>query len=153
MTEQRRTVDAPPPRARVLAECARRGHTAVVDGCVALLEGAGDGDVQLIVVLGGPAASWALDPSEGGPGSSRWYWVRVWAARGLLWAWDPRATTAIVAALHDPAWRVRELAAKVVARHLVGDALAAVTVLRTDPVPRVRAAAHRAVVGLTAAGA
>ncbi|MEV0714719.1 hypothetical protein [Asanoa sp. NPDC050611] len=122
-------------------------------GCVALLAGADDDDLQLIIVLGGPATSWALDPADGGPGSSRWYWVRVWAARGLLWAWEDRAASTIVAALDDPAWRVREMAAKVVARHLVGDALARVTVLRDDPVPRVRAAAHRAVVALTTAGA
>jgi hypothetical protein len=153
MTGRPRTVDAPPPRTRVLAECERRGRDAFVGGCGALLSGAGDDDVPLIVVLGGPGASWALDPAEGGPGSSRWYWVRVWAARGLLWAWEDSAASTIVAALDDPAWRVREMAAKVVARHLVGDALARVTVLRDDPVPRVRAAAHRAVVALTAAGA
>src|SRR5262249_27986260 len=111
-------VDIPPPRIRVLAECDRRGRTAVVDGCVALLGGGTDRDVPVIIVLGGAAASWALDPDEGGPGSSRWYWVRVWAARGLLWAWEPSATAAILRALEDPQWRVREMAAKVVARHL-----------------------------------
>lgn len=153
MTGRPRTVDAPPPRTRILSECDRRGRDAVVDGCTALLSGADDRDVPLIVVLGGPGASWALDPESGGPGSSRWYWVRVWAARGLLWAWDERAASTIVRALGDPEWRVREMAAKVVARQLVGDALATVTVLRTDPIPRVRAAAHRAVVALTAAGA
>ncbi|SNS85083.1 hypothetical protein SAMN05421812_10248 [Asanoa hainanensis] len=144
---------APPPRTRILAECERRGRGAVVDGCIALLAGADDRDASLIAVLGGPAASWALDPEEGGPHSSRWYWVRVWAARGLLWAWDDRAASTVVRALADPQWRVREMAAKVVARHVVGEALTAVTVLRTDPIPRVRAAAHRAVVALTAAGA
>ncbi|GIF65756.1 hypothetical protein Ais01nite_37910 [Asanoa ishikariensis] len=153
MTGQARAVAAPPPRTRILAECDRRGRDAVVDGCIALLAGADDRDAPLIVVLGGPAASWALDPVDGGPGSSRWYWVRVWAARGLLWAWEDRAASTTVLALGDTEWRVRELAAKVVARHLVGDALMAVSVLRTDPVPRVRAAADRAVVALTAAGA
>ena len=153
MTGRPRTVDVPPPRTRILAESDRRGRDAVVAGCVSLLAGADDRDVPLIVVLGGPAASWALDPESGGPGSSRWYWVRVWAARGLLWAWDDRAASTVVRALGDSEWRVREMAAKVVARHLVGDALATVTVLRTDPIPRVRAAAHRAVVALTAAGA
>ncbi|MEV4533522.1 HEAT repeat domain-containing protein [Asanoa sp. NPDC049518] len=147
------TVYAPPPRTRILAECERRGRDAVVDGCMALLSGADDRDVPLIVVLGGPATSWALDPEGGGPGSSRWYWVRVWAARGLLWAWEDRAASTVVGALGDPEWRVREMAAKVIARHLVGDALTAVTELRTDPIPRVRAAAHRAVVALTAASA
>ena len=41
------------------------------------------------------------------------------------------------------------MCAKVVARHLVGDLLAAAVALRTDPVPRVRAAATRAVDRLT----
>ena len=48
------------------------------------------------------------------------YWFRVWGARGLLWAWDDSATPALLAALRD------------------------------DPVPRVRAAAQRAVARLTA---
>ena len=78
------------------------------------------------------------------------YWPRVWAARGLLHAWDDRATAVIIQATTDHAWRVREMAGKVVARHRVGDALDAVAALRDDPVPRVRAAAQRAVVMLTA---
>jgi HEAT repeat protein len=77
------------------------------------------------------------------------YWHRVWAARGLLWAWDGTALPALREALRDDAWRVREMAAKVVARNLVGDALPDVEPLRRDPVPRVRAAAARAVVRLT----
>lgn len=88
--------------------------------------------------------------------------ARVWAARGLLHAWDPAcgypacrdaATEAIIHATSDDAWRVREMAGKVIARHRVGDALDAVAALRADGVPRVRAAAQRAVAALTAAGA
>ena len=71
----------------------------------------------------------------------------------LLHHWDPAATAAIIGAAHDQAWRVREMAAKVVARHQVGDALDAVAALRTDEVERVRTAAGRAVTILTAAGA
>jgi hypothetical protein len=41
------------------------------------------------------------------------------------------------------------MAAKVVARHHVDEALDAMLALRDDPVPRVRAAAQRAVVELT----
>jgi hypothetical protein len=55
--------------------------------------------------------------------------------------------------LADEHWRLREMAAKVVARRRVGAALAPVTALRDDPVPRVRAAAERAIVMLTVAGA
>lgn len=51
----------------------------------------------------------------------------------------------LVRATEDPYWRVREMAAKVVARHVVADALEAVGLLCEDPVPRVRAAAERAV--------
>lgn len=77
----------------------------------------------------------------------------MWGARGLLWAWDNSALAALRAALRDPAWRVREMAAKVVARNLVGDALDDVAPLRDDPVRRVRVAATRAVATLTARGA
>jgi len=45
------------------------------------------------------------------------------------------------------------MAAKVVARHLLGDALPAVAEQRDDPVPRVRAAANRALTLLSRAGA
>ena len=72
-------------------------------------------------------------------------WLRVWATRGLLWAWDGRAVDSLRGALLDDAWRVREMAAKVVARHLVGDLLTNVATLRGDPVARVRHAAERAV--------
>jgi hypothetical protein len=54
--------------------------------------------------------------------------------------------------LADEAWRVREMAAKVVARHLVDPALPSVLELNEDPVARVRVAAHRAVVRLTSNG-
>ena len=133
------------PRQRIEIECARRGKRAVVDGCLALLEGR-DCDDALIVVLGGPGAYWALTGGE-----ERQYWLRVWATRGLLWAWDPAAVQALLGALRDEAWRVREMAAKVVARHRVGDAMPLVAGLREDPVERVRLAATRAVVALTAA--
>jgi hypothetical protein len=142
----------PSPQERIEAECARRGRTAVIDGCVALLRG-GAADHRLIVALGGPHAEVILGD---GPRDDQLYWLRVWAARGLLWVWDATATGAdvatetIMAALTDEAWRVREMAGKVVARHAVGDALPIVADLRDDPVPRVRAVALRAVAVLTA---
>lgn len=89
---------------------------------------------------------------DDGPRQRNQYWRRVWGARGLLYAWDERAADAVVEALGDEHWRVREMAAKVVTRHKMGVALTAVAVLREDPVARVRAAAERAVVMLTAAG-
>ncbi len=136
------------PRESVTAECRRRGLDGVVDGCVGLLDGTG-ADEALIVALGGQAAPYVLSGREGGAGG---YWPRVWAARGLLYAWADSAAPAIIRATTDEAWRVREMAAKVIARHQVADALAAVVALRDDPVPRVSAAAGRAVMRLTAAG-
>ncbi|HEY0937763.1 MAG TPA: hypothetical protein VGD91_28990 [Trebonia sp.] len=139
------------PRLRIAAECARSGRGPLTAACTALLEGRPDAASDaLIIVLGGEHARHVLDGSEGGRSG---YWPRVWAARGLLHAWDPAATGAVIGATRDPAWRVREMAAKVVAQHQVGDALDAVAVLRTDEVERVRAAAARAVTLLTAAGA
>jgi HEAT repeat protein len=111
----------------------------VIAGCLDLLNGK-DVDPTLIHALGGPAAQWAVSGGEGGPD----YWLRVWAARGLLWEWDDSALPVLEAALSDPAWRVREMAAKVAARHQLGDLLQALEQLRDDPNRRVVAAAERA---------
>jgi hypothetical protein len=114
-----------------------------------LLAGA-DADDILVTALGGPHARRVL---HCGPDSDQRYWLRVWAARGLLWVWDDSGIEAVHHALADPVWRVREMATKVVARHALGDLFDAVAELRTDPVPRVRAAATRAIAVLTRAGA
>ncbi|SRR5581483_2346554 len=135
------------PRQSVELECARRGESAVVTGCVALLRGQ-DVDDGLLLALGGPTASGVIHDS---PRQRNQYWRRVWGARGLLYAWMPEAAGAIVAALSDEHWRVREMAAKVIAKRKIGDALHEVTTLREDPVPRVRSSAERAVAVLTAA--
>jgi hypothetical protein len=132
-----------PPRASIEAECARRGRDGVVAGCVRLL-GRKEVDVDLLVALAGPGSR-----RFHGQDRDDDYWLRVWGARGLLWAWDDSATAAIVLAAADDHWRVREMAAKVVARHHVDESLDAMLALRGDPVPRVRAAAERAVVELT----
>jgi hypothetical protein len=133
------------PRDAVAAECRRRGAPAVVAGCIDLLE-ARDVDDALVLALGGAPAEYVL---SGGEGGRQGYWPRVWAARGLLYVWEDRAAGAITAATLDEHWRVREMAAKVIARHQVGDALDAVARLREDQVPRVRAAAARAVARIT----
>jgi hypothetical protein len=129
------------------AECARRGKDAIVADCVALLRGAVDPD--LLRSLAGPGSEKYFDGRE----HHDTYWFRVWALRGLLWAWDASATNCVCEALADDAWRVREMAAKVVARHLIGEASEAVAELRDDPVPRVRSAAERALMRLTQANA
>ena len=95
-----------------------------VDGCARLVRGDYT-DAGLITALGREGAAKFFDGRE----HEDTYWFRVWGARGLLWAWDDSATPALLAAFGDEAWRVREMAAKV---------------------PRVRAAAQRAVARLTA---
>ena len=133
------------PRRSVEEECARRGKHAVVAGCVALLNG-DHADPELIVALGGPPARWALTGAPAGPD----YWLRVWAARGLLWAWDDAALPALLAALDDEAWRVREAALRAVARHRLTGAATKTAALEDDAVPRVRTAAGRASAALAA---
>jgi hypothetical protein len=120
-----------------------------IAGCIDLLEGR-DVDDGLILALGGDSARYVLTGREGGRDG---YWPRVWAARGLLHVWDDRATAAIIGATGDDAWRVREMAAKVVARHRLDDALSAMAGLQDDDVPRVRQAAGRAIAVLTASDA
>lgn len=128
------------PRQSVEAACAADGAPAVVAKCVALLQG-GEADDEFLLTIGGPAARAVLDGKAGGTSG---YWPRTWAARALLYAWEDRATPAVLAAMDDDAWRVREMAAKVVARHRVDDAVEQLQRLRDDPVARVRAAALRA---------
>jgi len=136
-------------RESVTAGCQRRGPEAVVAGCVGLLDGTGP-DEGLIIGLGGKAARYVLSDGEGGASG---HWPRVWAARGLLDAWSDAAAAAIIRATGDEAWRVREMAAKVIAGRRLAGALDADVARRDDPVTRVRAAASRAVVTLTATGA
>jgi HEAT repeat protein len=143
----RNSVSGVTPRQRIEAECARRGKDAVLADCIALLRGATD--LELLTSLAGAGADKYFDGAE----HHDTYWFRVWALRGLLWSWDASAGECVCAALTDESWRVREMAAKVIAKHLVGEAGSAVAELRDDPVPRVRQAAERALTRLTKAGA
>lgn len=129
------------------AMCARRGREQVVAGCVALV-GGDYADEPFIREIGGEGATLILGGTKRVDDR---YWFRTWGARGLLYVWDDSALAAIVAATSDDHWRVREMAAKVVARHQLDDALPEVVRLREDQVPRVRAAADRAVARLTTA--
>jgi hypothetical protein len=130
------------PRESVLAECRIRGKGQVVAGCTALLLGQpGTVEDALIRALGGASAEYVLAGNEGGRAG---YWPRVWAARGLLYAWDDSAAAAVIHATRDSSWRVREMAARAVARHHILAAFHAMTELREDQIPRVRAAAEKA---------
>ncbi len=111
----------------------------MVSGCVAMLRGRpADGD--LIMALGGPPADWVRTGGNPGPD----YWLRVWAARGLLYAWHDSAREAVRSALGDEAWRVREMALRVVAQRDMSEDRASVEALCEDDSARVRAAATRA---------
>jgi HEAT repeat protein len=135
------------PRESIAAACARRGVTEVVAACVTLIRG-GDVAPDLVAELAGPGQERFLDA----PPDQR-YWLRVWGVRGLLWALTapgaPPATGRVVTAavgvaLGDRHWRVREMAAKLVARHGLDAARPALTVMLADGTPRVRVAAARA---------
>ena len=135
------------PRQSVESLAAEHGRDVLVAACRDLLVGR-PVDPEIILGLGGPPARWAVHGGEPGPD----YWLRVWALRGLLWVWDDAAGAVVLTALSDEAWRVREMAAKVAARHRVDAALETLVVLQQDPVERVRVVAGRAVRRLTTPG-
>lgn len=72
------------------------------------------------------------------------YWLRVWGARALLYAWTSSAAPAVVSGLDDPAWRVREMCAKVARQRELGEAAEPLARLTKDETPRVRLAAVKA---------
>ena len=129
------------PVQRVSALVELVGADAVVDWCVDLLAGGDwtDVDAPGIDWIGGRSsvAMVAKDLDLG-------YWPRVWAARALLHAFRPNGEPAVVSGLSDDSWRVREMCAKVVRAHELGSAADQLATRCTDEVPRVRAAAVRA---------
>ena len=98
------------------------------------------------LALGGRHAALLLDD----PTVDHAWWWRVWGLRGLLYVWDDRAGEAVLTALDDEAWRVREGALRVVARRRLDHDPQRVSDLRDDPVGRVRSAAARALVRIEA---
>jgi hypothetical protein len=129
------------PRDRITRLCAQRGEPAVVEGCLAMLAG-DDVDPVVVDALGGRNANRVIDHATGE------YWGRVWGARGLLYVWRDEAIPGLRAAVCDEHWRVREMVAKVVARHRLDELAVDIALLRADPVRRVRAAAERALVAV-----
>jgi HEAT repeat protein len=133
------------PRESIQAVCRARGVDGVISDCIRLIEG-GEVDPGLIIALAGPGQERFLDKPE-----KERYWLRVWGVRGLLWALDdvtrgdPRIVAAVESALGDAHWRVREMAAKLAARHRLESAQPALAALLTDENERVRVAAARAV--------
>ena len=121
----------------------RWGLEEVARRCAAQLTGGPD-DLELLGYLTGDGEDYQARRGEWASHQVNRYWLRVWAARGLLHAWSDEATPALITALSDEHWRVREMACKVTARWEVGPAAEAVVPLLADDVPRVRAAAARA---------
>ncbi len=119
----------------------RWGHRGLMDRCVRLYRELDWGDEpELMSYLAGRAgARWV----ELGFGTQA-YFVRTWALRAMLYAWHESASATVIDALQDEHWRPREMALKVAAKRLAGGDADAVARLQDDPVPRVRAAATRA---------
>lgn len=136
------------PRAVVEAACSQYGEEVVVGWCIDLLTGEISGedafgaDLPKLVALTGQAnpGGWQqpVDPVN-------YYWVRVWAARVLLYAWRDEAVQALRVVADDPAWRVREHVARITAQRELGELVELLMPMLDHELPRVRAAAVRAV--------
>jgi hypothetical protein len=119
----------------------RWGPRGLVDRCVRLYREMDWGDEpELMSYLAGRAGPRWVELGFG----VQAYLVRTWALRAMLYAWDESASATVIDALEDEHWRPREMALKVVAKRLVDGDVDAVARLQGDPVPRVQAAAIRA---------
>ncbi|UNK69849.1 HEAT repeat domain-containing protein [Microbacterium sp. H1-D42] len=128
--------DSIPLAQRIESAVELDGESEVVTRALSLMAGNNEGDSFLILV-GGEHAQGILD------GAPPLYWPELWGTRTLLYAWDESAAPAVIRALGNPAWRVREMAARVIAARDL-PAVAELTALITDDTPRVRIAAARA---------
>jgi hypothetical protein len=125
-----------PIEKRIAAAVKDQGEAAVVLRAVSLIAGNNEGD-EFLLVVGGEHARGILD------GAPVLYWPELWGTRALLYVWNDTAVQAVTAALHNQAWRVREMAARVAAARGLDVAPTLIGTL-ADETPRVRAAAARA---------
>lgn len=138
------------PGDRIAEALARYGPAAVLATCDRLLDNPPGREPQILdlpvslVVLGGRHAVALLHQGDLAARNQD-HWPRVWALRTLRYVGSDDMSPATVRALADPAWRVREMAALVVAVREVGVAGDAVVALANDETARVRRAALRAV--------
>jgi hypothetical protein len=140
---ERELARSPGERVRTLA--ARIGDQALAEWCARLINGAAYDDParpSLAWLGGGHAAQ--LMRRRGFEVRGQDYWPRVWGARALLYVWSSAAEAAVLHGLHDPAWRVREMCAKIVRRRGITEAQPILDRLLDDPVARVRIAAEAA---------
>jgi hypothetical protein len=134
---------SPGERVRILA--AQIGEEAVAEWSARLINGAAYDDPACpsLAWLGGGHAA-RLMRRRGFEVRGQDYWPRVWGARALLYAWSSAAESAVLHGLHDPAWRVREMCAKIARRRGITEAEPILDRLLDDPVARVRVAAEAA---------
>ncbi len=135
------------PVAELIGELAERlGRAAFTEVCVALLRGAPREDhLEVLPWLTGH--DWSAGSAVHERDTWRDYWPRTWGARGLLHVWDDPegiASAAVVAGLADEHWRPAEMCLKVAAAHEVAGAGDGAAALADHALPRVRAAAMRA---------
>ncbi|MEU4193920.1 HEAT repeat domain-containing protein [Kribbella sp. NPDC026611] len=136
------------PRDVILAATAKYGEDTVIDWCIAFLTGEIDGEAaygaelpKLVAITGSSnPGGWKtpVDPVN-------YYWVRVWAARAFLYVWRDDVVDALTVAAGDEAWRVREHVARITAQRELGQLVELLLPMLEHELPRVRAAAVRAV--------
>lgn len=125
-----------PLEKRLAAAVERYSEAGVIERALSLLAGNNEGE-DFLLFVGGEHAQGILD------GAPVLYWPELWGARALLYVWDESARPAIIGTLNNPAWRVREMGARVAAAREL-PAASELAELLTDRVPRVRVAAARA---------
>lgn len=132
-----------PIGARIMALDAQVGRARFVAVCVDLLGGA-DRTTYVPELRYLTGHEWTDHDPVRDPTVWKDYWVRTWGARGLLYCWADRASAAVVAGLADEHYRPAEMCLKVSARHDVAASGPGAALLTRHELPRVRAAAVRA---------
>jgi HEAT repeat protein len=122
---------------------AQIGRARFVEVCTDLLAGA-DRTAYVPELRYLTGHGWAAGDPVFDPVVWKDYWVRTWGARGLLYCWDDVATRAVVEGLADEHYRPAEMCLKVSARHDVAGSGPGAALLTRSELPRVRAAAVRA---------
>ncbi|MGO2520058.1 MAG: HEAT repeat domain-containing protein [Microbacterium sp.] len=125
-----------PLEKRLAAAVERYSEAGVIERALSLIAGNNEGE-DFLLFVGGEHAQGILD------GAPVLYWPELWGARALLYVWDASAAPVVIDTLTNPAWRVREMGARVAAAREL-PAASELADLLTDRVPRVRVAAARA---------
>src|SRR6187551_3722054 len=97
-----------PTEVRLAAAVTLWGEAEVATRAIALVGGYNVGE-DFLLYVGGRHAQGILD------GAPVLYWPELWGTRALLYVWNDAAATAVIAALNNQAWRVREMATRVAA--------------------------------------